>query len=78
MATPEQTIVTIRGTTEYRIERHPNSDDAPYTLHGPRGAVYHLFRNEHTRHMLFAVNGRAGRKAPDWWFTDEGGQLRHL
>lgn len=67
---------TVRiGRVEYNVIK-TDSVNAPYELHGPRGAKYGLMRNVPKPHMLFMFNLRGFTKGtPDVWFTDRDGSL---
>ena len=69
--------ITI-GRTEYQVVK-TDSEETPYELHGPRGARYGLMRNVPNPQLLFMFNLRGfTKKAPDWWFTDKGGELKWM
>ena len=75
VAAAEQPTITV-GRTEYRIERHADSDEMPYTLHGPRGATTGVATSRSATTCLWSMGGASPRARPDWWFTDDGGELR--
>ena len=63
----------------YEVVKTDN-ENAPYELHGPRGARYGLLRNVRQPHMLFVVNLRSFIRTSTTerlgWFTDKDGELR--
>lgn len=64
-----------RALERYSVTR-TDDEEAPYELHGPRGAHYVLFRNLRNREMLFPVNLRGFTKScPFNWLTDKDGRL---
>ena len=69
------------GRTVYEVT--PLSEDPhkiAYALKGPRSA-YHLLRNQHNPHRLFAVNDRGFTHSTPFdgrWFADDNGDLRLL
>ncbi len=75
MSDEPRTSITI-GRTRYEVERK-ESDNMPYALVGPRGAIYYLCRNRVNRNMLFLVNGRSlGGNTPAQWVREtEAGEL---
>lgn len=66
----------------HRVETRHTSPQVPYELHGPKGAVYLLLRNEKDRHMLFAVKTKGGYKCCKVngveWFSDATGEVLPL
>lgn len=69
--------VIVQGRT-YDVEA-TGRDRIPYTLTGPRGAVYWACRNVNHPEQLFLMNGRGRRNAPDAWLRElEPGVLEEI
>ena len=83
----EEQIGSVRtfydGQTEvmgYRIEKVDPSECSgfvAYRLHGKRGAVYSLVRNQKHPHQMFIINGNMNvcSVKGNYWFSDENGEL---
>jgi hypothetical protein len=74
------TTLTV-GRTTYTVSPCDGTELLAYELLGPRGSRYHLLRNKHNPHRLFAVNGRDFTKGTPFegrWFADDNGTLRIL